>query len=145
MRLLFRQERLRLHDHSQTQEGETLMSRASMIRRGDIYYANLNPVVGSEQGEHRPVLILSNNKGNRYSPTVIVAPITGNLNKTPLPTHVLIPKSCGLEKDSLALTEQIRVIDRSRLSDYIGRAGISVMPHVDMALAISLGLDEKEG
>lgn len=121
------------------------MSRASMIRRGDIYYANLNPVVGSEQGEHRPVLILSNNKGNRYSPTVIVAPITGNLNKTPLPTHVLIPKSCGLEKDSLALTEQIRVIDRSRLSDYIGRAGISVMPHVDMALAISLGLDEKEG
>ena len=114
-----------------------------MIKGGDIYYANLNPVVGSEQGEHRPVLIVQNDKGNKYSPTVIVVPITGKLNKTSLPTHVLIPKTCGLDKDSLALTEQIRAIDRSRLGDYIGRAGKSVMSRVDPALSVSVGLYEQ--
>ena len=113
-----------------------------MIKRGDIYYADLNPVVGSEQGERRPVLIVQNDKGNKYSPTVIVVPITGRLNKTPLPTHVLIPKSCGLDKDSLALTEQVRAIDRSRLGNYIGHAGKSVMSQVDMALSVSVGLNE---
>lgn len=113
-----------------------------MIKRGDIYYADLNPIVGSEQGEKRPVIIVQNDKGNKYSPTVIVVPLTGRLNKTLLPTHVLIPKSCGLEKESLALTEQIRAIDRARLGDYIGYAGKSVMSRVDMALSVSVGLQQ---
>jgi mRNA interferase MazF len=111
-----------------------------MIKRGDIYYADLNPVVGSEQGERRPVIIVQNDKGNKHSPTVIIVPITGKLNKPPLPTHVLIPKACGLENDSLALTEQIRAIDRSRLGDCVGRAGKSVMSQIDMALSVSVGL-----
>jgi mRNA interferase MazF len=114
-----------------------------MIRRGDIFYADLNPVVGSEQGECRPVLIVQNNTGNKHSPTVIVAPITGRLKKNPIPTHVLLPKSCGLERDSLALTEQIRAIDRSRLGNYIGFAGKSVMSQVDRALSISVGLNDE--
>jgi len=112
-----------------------------MIKRGDIYYADLNPVVGSEQGERRPAIIVQNDKGNKYSPTVIIVPITGKLNKTSLPTHVFIPKTCGIEKDSLALTEQIRAIDRSRLGDYIGSAGKSVMSQIDMALSVSVGLN----
>ena len=112
-----------------------------MIKRGDIYYADLNPVVGSEQGERRPAIIVQNDKGNKYSPTVIIVPITGKLNKTSLPTHVFIPKTCGIEKDSLALTEQIRAIDRSRLGDYIGSAGKSVMSRIDMALSVSVGLN----
>ena len=115
-----------------------------MIKRGDIYYADLNPAVGSEQGERRPVLIVQNDKGNKYSPTVIIVPITGKLNKTSLPTHVLIPKTCGLDKDSLVLTEQVRAIDRSRLDDYIGNAGKSVMSRVDMALSVSVGLGKNE-
>ena len=113
-----------------------------MIRRGDMYYADLNPVVGSEQGERRPVLIVQNDKGNKYSPTVIIVPITGRLNKNPLPTHVLIPKSCGLDKDSLVLMEQIRVIDRSRLGDYIGRVTKTLMDDADIALAVSVGLNK---
>ena len=113
-----------------------------MIKRGDIYYANLNPVVGSEQGNNRPVIIVQNDKGNKHSPTVIVVPITGRLNKNPLPTHVLLPKACGLGKDSLALTEQIKAIDRSRLGSYIGSAGKSVMSQIDMALSVSVGLSE---
>jgi mRNA interferase MazF len=110
------------------------------IRRGDIFYANLDPVIGSEQGECRPVLIVQNDTGNRYSPTVIVTPITGKLHKTQLPTHVPISKSCGLDKDSIALTEQIRVIDRSRLGNYIGHVEKSVMSQVDKALSVSIGL-----
>jgi mRNA interferase MazF len=110
------------------------------IQRGDIYYADLNPVVGSEQGECRPVLIVQNNTGNKHSPTIIITPITSNLNKNPLPTHVFIPKMNGLEKDSLALTEQIRAIDRLRLNEYIGYAEKSVMSQVDRALLISIGL-----
>jgi mRNA interferase MazF len=110
------------------------------IKRGDIYYADLNPVVGSEQGDCRPVLIVQNNIGNKHSPTVIITPITSKLLKNPLPTHAFIPKSCGLDTDSLILTEQIRVIDRSRLSEYIGCAEASVMSQVDRALLISIGL-----
>jgi len=110
------------------------------MRRGDIYYADLNPVIGSEQGNNRPVIIVGNNTGNKHSPIVIVTPITGRLNKNPLPTHVLIPKACGLEHDSLALTEQVRAIDRSRLGNHIGRAGKNAMKQVDMALSLSVGL-----
>lgn len=115
-----------------------------MLKRGDIYYADLNPVIGSEQGEYRPAIVVQNDVGNKHSPTVIIVPVTGKLHKNPLPTHVLLPKSCGLEKDSLALTEQIRAIDRSRLGNYIGFAGKSVMSQIDRALSISVGLDKKE-
>lgn len=110
------------------------------IRRGDIYYANLDPVVGSEQGDCRPVLVVQNNTGNEHSPTVVVTPITGNIMKNSLPTHVTLSKACGLEKDSLVLTEQIRSIDRSRLGNYIGYAGKSAMLFVDRALLICIGL-----
>ena len=114
--------------------------RETMIKRGNIYYAGLNPVAGSEQGGCRPVIVVQNNKGNKHSPTVIVMPITGKLNKNILPTHVLLPKDCGLERDSLVLAEQIRAIDRSRLGSYIGNAGKSVMSQIDRALLISVGL-----
>ena len=110
------------------------------IWRGDIYYADLNPVIGSEQGSYRPVLIVQNNVGNKYSPTVIIAPITAKLNKNPLPTHVPLVEIRGLLRESIALTEQIRAIDRSRLGKYIGYAGERAMSQVDKALLISVGL-----
>ena len=113
------------------------------INRGDIYYACLNPVIGSEQGDRRPVLICSNDTGNEHSPTVIVTPLTRNLRKNPLPTHVLIPKSCGLGEDSLVLVEQIRTIDRSRLSTYIGRISRDIQPAIDNALAVCIGLEKR--
>ena len=114
------------------------------IYRGDIYYACLNPVVGSEQGDCRPVLIVQNDVGNEHSPTVIVVPLTRNVWKNSLPTHVLIPKlCCGLDEDSLVLTEQIRTIDRSRLLNYIGRISEEIQPAVDKALAVCIGLETR--
>ena len=114
------------------------------IRRGDIYYADLNPVVGSEQGSLRPIIVVQNNIGNEYSPTIVVIPITRNLHKNPLPTHVLIPRtSSGLDADSLALAEQIRTIDRLRFSEYIGRVGEDVMPAIDKALSVCVGLEKR--
>ncbi len=113
------------------------------IRRGDIYYADLSPVIGSEQGDYRPVLVVQNNLGNAYSPTIIITPITGKLLKTILPTHVFLSTDCGLEKDSLVLTEQIRAIDRSRLYYYIGYAGKSAMLQIDRALLICVGLEQR--
>ena len=113
------------------------------IRRGDIYYAYLNPVIGSEQGDCRPVLIVQNDIGNEHSPTVIVTPLTRNLRKNPLPTHVLIPKVSGLDRDSLILAEQIRTIDRSRLSNYIGHISRDIQNSVDDALAVCIGLEKK--
>jgi len=113
------------------------------ISRGDICFANLNPVVGSEQGDYRPVLVVQNNTGNTYSPTIVVVPITRNLNKKPLPTHVVIPKSYGFDVDCLALAEQIRTIDRSRLNKYIGRIGGDVQTQIDTALSVCVGLEEK--
>ena len=110
------------------------------IKRGDIYYAELNPVIGSEQGAYRPVLVVQNNVGNKYSPTVIITPITAKLNKNPIPTHVQLLEICGLARESIALTEQIRAIDRSRLGKYIGYAGERAMSQVDKALLISVGL-----
>ena len=92
-----------------------------LIKRGDIYFARLNPVIGSEQGDLRPVLIVQNDVGNKHSPTVIIVPLTCNLEKKPLPTHVFITQTGDLEYKSLALAEQVRTIDRSRLSRYIGR------------------------
>ncbi|MBQ7977994.1 MAG: type II toxin-antitoxin system PemK/MazF family toxin [Clostridia bacterium] len=111
------------------------------MKRGDIYYANLSPVVGSEQGGVRPVLIVQNDVGNRYSPTVIVAAITSKINKAKLPTHIELSASCfGLEKDSVVLLEQIRTLDKARLLDKIGYTDARTLKNIDDALAISLGL-----
>ena len=110
-----------------------------VILRGDIYYADLNPTVGSEQGGVRPLVILQNNVGNRYSPTVIAAAITASPKK-PLPTHVTIDHACEQLKESFVLLEQIRTIDRSRLREYVGRLDEQEMKKIDEALAISVGL-----
>lgn len=111
------------------------------IKRGDIYYADLRPVVGSEQGGTRPVLIIQNDTGNRYSPTVIAAAITSRQGKKPLPTHVRLEDSPrGLEQDSTILLEQVRTLDRTRLREYIGRADKATMEDVDQAIAVSFGL-----
>lgn len=111
-----------------------------MMKRGEVYYADLSPVIGSEQGGIRPVLILQNNIGNRYSPTVIVAAITSKLGKSKVPTHVAIGKDEILTSDSAALLEQIRTIDKQRLTDKITELSEELMLEVDAALKISLGL-----
>lgn len=111
------------------------------IRRGDIYYADLSPVVGSEQGGLRPVLIVQNDVGNRYSPTVIAAAITSRLGKTKLPTHIDVPSvSSGLTKDSVILLEQIRTIDKKRLKEKMGHLDADTMHHVNDAIQVSFGL-----
>lgn len=111
------------------------------VKRGDVYYADLTPVVGSEQGGVRPVLIIQNNIGNRFSPTVIVAAITAQIQKAKLPTHVEIDaKTYGFERDSVVLLEQIRTIDKQRLTDKITTLDDQLMKKVDDALQISLGL-----
>lgn len=111
------------------------------IKRGDIFYADLSPVVGSEQGGIRPVLIIQNDVGNRHSPTVICAAITSKMNKAKLPTHVEISsKDYGIVKDSVILLEQIKTIDKQRLKDYVCRADQKLMNKVDEALHISLML-----
>lgn len=112
------------------------------IRRGDIYYADLSPVVGSEQGGIRPVLILQNNVGNRYSPTVIAAAITSQTEKNRLPTHIrLSSPDCGLARDSVVLLEQVRTLDKRRLRERMGRLGEAAMDKVNRAISISFGLD----
>ena len=112
-----------------------------IIKRGDIYYAELNPVIGSEQGGTRPVLIISNDIGNRHSPTVIVAAITSRVHtKAKLPTHTAIRDFEGLNKDSIILLEQIRTIDKKRLQEYIGMLSANEMARVDKALAVSVSL-----
>ncbi len=111
------------------------------IRRGDIYYADLSPVVGSEQGGVRPVLIIQNNVGNRFSPTVIAAAITSQNSKANLPTHIrLYADDSGLSKDSVVLLEQIRTLDKKRLKEKMGTLNSSDMYKVDEALSISFGL-----
>lgn len=109
------------------------------LKKGDIYYADLSPVVGSEQGGMRPVLLIQNNTGNRYSPTVIVAAITGRKKKQ-MPTHVRLWRQEGLRKTSVAMLEQIRTIDRRRLERYIGKLDQNSLAAVDRALAASFGL-----
>jgi mRNA interferase MazF len=111
------------------------------VKRGFIFYSDLSPVIGSEQGGFRPVLVIQNNVGNRYSPTVIVAAITSHIEKAKLPTHVeLSAKKYGLEKDSVILLEQIRTIDKQRLQQKITELDDKIMSTVDEALKISLGL-----
>ena len=111
------------------------------VKRGDIYYADLSPVVGSEQGGIRPVLIIQNDVGNRYSPTVICAAITSRMNKAKLPTHIGIDsRRCQIMKDSVILLEQIRTIDKQRLKDMIGHLDKERMRSVDEAIRVSLAL-----
>ncbi len=110
-----------------------------MIKRGDIFYADLSPVVGSEQGGVRPILIVQNDIGNKYSPTVIAAAITSRLNKTKLPTHIQLNSDCGLPKNSVVLLEQLRTLDKRRLQSKIGALPTDVMEAVNTALMISLG------
>ena len=111
------------------------------VRRGEIYYADLSPVVGSEQGGVRPVLIVQNDTGNRHSPTVIAAAITSQTGKARLPTHISVsPLSCGLPKQSIILLEQVRTLDKRRLREKMGRLDDGVMRQVDAAIAVSLGL-----
>ena len=115
--------------------------RDPMINRGDLYSACLDPVVGSEQGGIRPVLVIQNDVGNRHSPTVIVLAVTGQLNKARLPTHVPVPaEGNGLMKDSVILAEQIRTLDKRRLRERIGAIAPEVMDKVTEALRISLGV-----
>lgn len=109
------------------------------IKRGELYYADLSPVVGSEQGGVRPVLIVQNDVGNKYSPTVIVAAITSQINKAKIPTHIEIGTAYGLVKDSVLLLEQIRTLDKRRLRERIGVLDDKCMENVNRALLISLG------
>ena len=115
-----------------------------VIKRGDMFYADLSPVVGSEQGGIRPVLIIQNDTGNKYSPTVIAAAITSQITKTKLPTHIEIDSaSCGLKNNSVVLAEQIRTIDKSRLKERIGHIDDEeIINKVNNALGVSFGLDE---
>ena len=115
------------------------------VRRGDIYYADLSPVVGSEQGGLRPVLIIQNDIGNRYSPTVIAAAITSRMSKTHLPTHIdVFADRVGLAKDSVILLEQIRTLDKRRLREKMGHLDEGMMNEVNTAIAISFGLGNPE-
>ena len=116
------------------------------VKRGDIYYADLSPVVGSEQGGIRPVLIVQNDVGNRYSPTVIAAAITSQKEKAKLPTHIEVcGESCGLAKNSVVLLEQIRTIDKRRLKEHMGTLDDSSMSLINRALSISFGLGITDG
>ncbi len=111
------------------------------VRRGDIYYADLSPVVGSEQGGLRPVLIIQNDVGNRYSPTVIAAAITSRMSKTKLPTHIdVYAERAGLARDSIVLLEQLRTLDKRRLRERLGHLDEEMMHEIDTAIAVSLGL-----
>lgn len=114
------------------------------IRRGDIFYADLSPVVGSEQGGVRPVLIIQNNVGNRYSPTIIAGAITSQLTKAKLPTHIEVQKGqFGLPKDSVILLEQLRTLDKRRLREKLGTLDRDTLRRVDKAILISLGFAEQ--
>ena len=112
------------------------------VKRGDIYYADLSPVVGSEQGGIRPVLIVQNDVGNKFSPTVIAAAITSQKDKTKLPTHIQVnADGCGLQKDSIVLLEQVRTIDKRRLREHMGCLDTTDMNRVNRALFVSFGLE----
>lgn len=118
------------------------MRNEKVVKRGDIYYADLSPVIGSEQGGVRPVIIVQNNIGNKFSPTIIVAPITSKMNKAKLPTHIEVSANkFGLEKDSVMLLEQIRTIDKIRLKEFLGTADNKTMEKVNQVLKISLSLN----
>lgn len=126
-----------VQDKSHIQESELYVT----VKRGDIYYADLSPVVGSEQGGIRPVLIVQNDVGNKFSPTVIAAAITSQRDKTNLPTHIRVDADgCGLSKDSIVLLEQVRTIDKQRLKEKMGSLDQGAMNKIDKALSVSFGL-----
>ena len=116
------------------------------VKRGDIYYADLSPVVGSEQGGVRPVLIIQNDTGNRYSPTVIAAAITSQTGKARLPTHIDLPvdENCGLSRDSVVLLEQVRTLDKKRLRERMGHVEEHVMNKVDTGIEVGVGLPNEQ-
>ena len=115
-----------------------------MIMKGEIYYADLEPVIGSEQGGIRPVLVVSNDRGNKYSPTVIVAPITSKvLTRSYLPIHVPIKAFEKIKRDSVILIEQVRVIDKSRLKSYLGKIDCNLITGVDRALIVEFGINDR--
>lgn len=118
------------------------MDNSNIIQRGDMYYAQLDPVKGSEQGGMRPVIIIQNNIGNKFSPTVIVVPVTSQSKKTDLPTHVVIDGCKDVSYGSMALLEQIKTIDKTRLGDFICHLDKDYMKKIDSALMISCGLSE---
>jgi len=115
----------------------------TIIHKGDLYFADLGETIGSEQSGMRPVVVLQNDIGNKYSPTIIVSPLTTKNKKMFLPTHVDFGKRFGLKEESIALLEQIRTIDRSRIIRYIGKADRKIMRQVDAAIAVSFGLSDK--
>lgn len=122
-----------------------ILEQQAIVKRGEIYYADLSPVIGSEQGGMRPVLIVQNNIGNRYSPTVIAAAITSQQNKAKMPTHIeLSARTYGLAKDSIVLLEQIRTLDKRRLRERMGCLDEAAMQKVDGAIAISFGLERRD-
>ncbi len=128
-----------------TSSARSVNSVDTNVRRGDIYYADLSPVVGSEQGGVRPVLIVQNDTGNRYSPTVIAAAITSQTNKAKLPTHIsLAAPESGLPRDSVVLLEQIRTLDKRRLREHMGRVNGELMGKIDAAIAVSFGLQNTQ-
>ncbi len=112
------------------------------VKRGELYYADLSPVIGSEQGGIRPVLVVQNDIGNKYSPTIIAAAVTSKLSKAKLPTHIELPPSYGLAKNSVILLEQIRTLDKRRLKERIGQLPPATMTKVNKAILISLGFSE---
>ena len=115
-----------------------------VVKRGDIFYADLSPVVGSEQGGVRPVIVVQNDIGNKYSPTIIIAAITSQINKAKMPTHIEIDADdYGLSKDSVILLEQVRTIDKRRLKERIGHLNDHLMNRVNEAIEISFGLEEE--
>lgn len=114
-----------------------------MVKRGDIFYADLKGSLGSEQGGIRPVVIVQNDKGNKHSHTVIAAPVSTRLCKPPIPTHVMIPSSC-LERSSMILLEQLRTLDKQRLGQWVCTLDDKTMDQIDEALRISLGIEKKE-
>ncbi len=115
------------------------------VKRGELYYADLSPVVGSEQGGIRPVLVVQNDTGNKFSPTIIAAAVTSKIHKAKLPTHIELPQAYGLQKDSVILLEQIRTIDKKRLKSRIGELPPATMSRVNKAILISLGFEESTG
>ena len=115
------------------------------MKRGDIYYANLDPVIGSEQGGIRPVLIIQNDLGNRFSPTVIILPLTSRMGKAPLRTHVpILPPQGGVKKPSLILCEQVRTLEKSRLKGFLGTLSPEKMRLVERALSLAVGREEEK-
>ena len=120
----------------------TKLSEIPMVKRGELYYADLSPVIGSEQGGVRPVLVVQTDVGNKYSPTVIAAAVTSKIDKAKLPTHIeLSAREYGLSKDSVVLLEQIRTLDKTRLKERIGQVSADKMRKINEALIVSLGFD----